>query len=209
MWENLKTTTNLRARDARGHYHEFTLNDVPVLVDESSFVLMAKPGSPILLMESLTSGADIKGVYEGTVIADENGAEYVMSYKRGFAAMDSNRNVKKLSDLSSYKVCRRKVDIHKVSKAVLCRQRLLYLYHGIQFQFRDFVGIVNGMPIIKESYTPIDIDQVQQYSGLSYEGIRIYLGDSLNGGIVQMYKGRVCLLKDGKYLDLADNTYIE
>lgn len=208
MLADLKITMNLSAKDTHGHYHQFSLADVPVLIDEASFVLMAKPGSPILLLESLVCGSDIEDIYEGSIVSDSEGNEYVMSFKRGFAAMNSNREVKKLSEIDGLTVCKRRLDVSHSSNFLLCRQRLLYLYDGIQFQFKDFIGIVNGMPVIKESYTPIDISRVKQYSGLSYNNQRVYLGDEIQGGIATMHKGRICLYKDGKYIDLTDGMEV-
>ena len=208
MLADLKTIMNLSAKDTHGHYHQFSLADVPVLIDESSFVLMAKPGSPILTLESLVCGSDMDGIYEGSILSDSEGNEYVTSFKRGFAAMNVDRQVKKLCDIDGLTICKRRLDVAHSSNFLLCRQRLLYLYDGIQFQFKDFIGIVNGMPVIKESYTPVDMNKVKQYSGLSYNNQRVYLGDEINGGIVTMHKGRICLYKDDKYIDLTDEMEV-
>lgn len=163
---------------------------------------MAKPGSPILLADTVVSCTDIPNVCEGSVLQDINGVKYSVSFKRGFAAMTDDRNVFKLHDLPSYIVL-------GVVNLPMCRHRLIYRYGDMQFRLRDFVGIVNGKVVVKESYTPIDLSKVQQYAGLKYNDNNVFLGDRIDGHLVTMHSGRVCLDCGGYFVDLADKQVIE
>ena len=198
-------TLSLKALDRNGREYVFNICDIPVMIDDSQFVLMAKPGSPILIADTVVAGSDIPGVYEGTLIEDSEGASHLVSFKRGFAAMGSNSGVHKLSELGPFKVIGQK-DTASIS---LCRQRILYRYNELQFQFKDFVGIVRGVPVIKESYTAIDLRRLQQYAGLTYNGKSVFLGDIIDGCKVIMHKGRICIDKGGYFIDLADNAIME
>lgn len=198
-------TLSLQTLTAKGEFCEFSVHDVPVAVDDEQFVLMAKPGSPILLNKFIVSCTDIPNVHEGTVLVDAKGKEYVVSFKRGFAAMDAERNVIKINEIGDYII----TDTVSLSSISTCRQRLIYKYKDMQFQLKDFVGLSDGKAIIKENYTPIDLNEIQQYAGLTYNSKSVFLGDSIDGNIVVMHMGRICMDCGGYFVDLADMQIIK
>lgn len=198
-------TLSLQTLTAKGESCEFSVHDVPVTIDDEQFVLMAKPGSPIMLNKFIVSCTDMPNVHEGTILMDSKGKEYIVSFKRGFAAMDAQRNVIKISDIGDYTVTN-SVSLSSIST---CRQRLIYKYKDIQFQLKDFVGLSDGKAIIKENYTPIVLDEVQQYAGLTYNNKSVFLGDVIDGHKVVMHMGRICMDCGGYFVDLADMQIIK
>lgn len=201
----MRNTLSLKALTTKQEEYTFDIQDIPVMMDEAQFVLMARPGSPILLADTVVTGSDIPGIFEGTTLKDEQGQDYLVSFKRGFAAMGSMSGVRKMSEVGNYTITGYK----SVESISLCRQRILFKYNDIQFQFRDFVGIINGNPIIKESYTPIDPAKLRQYAGLTYNGKPVFLGDIIDGCTVTMHNGRICIDKGDYFIDLADNAIME
>ena len=196
--------SNLGCLTTNGDHFDFSVLDVPVLIDDSRFVLFKRPGTPILLLNTVVAGADIENIYEGSVIVSD-GVEYTITYKRGFAAMDKDRNVVKLSHLPSFvKVGQ----LYRFSKYV-CRQRLLYRAGEAQINFKDFIGTFGDDIIVREGYTFLKPDQLRLYAGLSINKNKIFLGDTLgDGSIVKMHKGRICAFKNNQYTDLVDNEVI-
>ena len=201
------TVSNLSAKTLTGEYYTFSLADVPVMLDDIQFVLMAKPNSPILLIDTVITGMDIDGLFEGSIISDGSD-EYVVSFKRGFAAMRADRTVRKLTDFASYTNTGKFVTKDHAVQS-LCRQRILYKANGMQFQIKDIIGTRDGKLVIRENYTSVDTESIQQYAGISHNGKKVFLGDEIDGSAVRMYMGRICIIKENKIFDLADNTFIE
>lgn len=198
-------TLSLQALTSDGKACRFSVCDVPVVIDDEQFVLMARPGSPILLTHSIVSCTDIPNISEGTVLTDSSGKEYTVSFKRGFAAMDKQRNVVKINEIGEYRV----TNTVSLSSISTCRQRLIYKYGDIQFQLKDFVGIIDGKAVIKENYTAIDVSEIQQYAGLTYMGKNVFLGDMIDGNKVTMHAGRICIDYEEYFIDLADMQIIK
>lgn len=196
-------TNALCAKTSNGALYRFSLSDVPVCIDEHHFALLNKENSPLLLINTLVAGMDIPDLYEGTIIKSDNKL-YTISFKRGFAAMDNFRNVFKLSDISTPYTIEGEV----ASFEGLCRQRISYRHKDTNFQIKDIIGIVNGNLIIKEYYTRIPLNEVQQFAGTSYKGSKVYFGDKLDGGTVVMHKGRVCIYDGATYLDIVDRKEV-
>ena len=191
---------NLRACTLTNKYYTFSIKDIPVLVDDNNFILMARPGSPILRFDTIGSLTDIPDIGEGTVLVGENNDVYTISFKRGFAAMSSDRQISKLHELSNYTITAEAPHFVGIAN----RQRLLFKYNNLQFQIKDIVGAIDGKAIVKREHTLVAVDKVQQYAGLTFNNTRVFLGDVIDGGIVTMYKGRVCLHKNNRYIDLTD-----
>ena len=199
----MRNYSNLRATTTEGKSYSFDIRAVPTVIDTDRFILMHKVGSPILLTDTICLGADINGVYEGTVLRDANGIEYTVSYKRGFAAMDSNRVAHKLHDITPFTVLGENGNI-----STSCRARVLYKYEDIYFQITDILGVVEDKIIIKNNRVAINFDLVKQFAGLKVDNKRVFLGDEIDDGIVVMHLGRICLYANNKYIDLADKEEI-
>ena len=190
----------LKAETTAGDDFIFTVLDIPVLIDNNKVVLMNKPGSPILLYNTISVMSDIEGVGEGTVIED-NGT-YTVSFKRGFAAVNNDKEVRKLGDFNTLTI--------NTTKNVqnLCRYKILFKSGDIQFQIKDIVGLSAGKCICKRSYNIFELDTIQQYAGITYEDKRIFLGDTIDGNEVSMFKGRICLIIDNKHIDITDGQEV-
>lgn len=201
----MTNTMSLKAQTLNGKAYEFSVYDVPVVIDDEQFILMAKPGSPILLTGTIVSCSDVPNVCEGSILTDRNGVSYVVSFKRGFAAMDAQRNVYKICDIDGLTV----TGLMDLSSISLCRQRLIYKCGNNQFQLKDFIGISKGNVIIKEGYASIDISEIQQYAGLTYDGKNVFFGDIIDGSTVVMHAGRVCMFDGVNYIDMTDMQQIK
>lgn len=196
-------TNALCAKTCKGIPYRFSLSDVPVCIDEHHFALLNKENSPLLLTDTIVAGMDIPDLYEGTIIRS-GGVLYTISFKRGFAAMDENRNVFKLSELPSPYTIEGEV----TSFEGLCRQRLTFRYKGINFQIKDIIGVVHDNLVIKEYHTCIPLKEVQQFAGTSYKGNKVFFGDKVEAGTIVLHKGRVCIYNGATYIDIVDRKEV-
>ena len=195
---------NLRALTLTGKTYTFSIKDVPVLIDEDdTFILMRRENSPILRFNTITSLTDISSIGVGTVLTDAT-RTYVVSFKRGFAAVDSEHNVYKLNTLHDYTI-----DNTDTYNTGCYNQRLLFKYDDLQFQIKDIVGMIHNYAIVKRNHTLVDMSLVQQYAGITYENNKVFFGDIINDGVVTLYQGRVCIRCGSTYYDMTDNQVIE
>ena len=199
----MKNYSTLRALSTKDEPVIFDISDVPMMMDEEHFVLVRREGSPILRVDTVVLGTDIEGVFEGSRIVDNQGKEYTVSYKRGFAAMDASRKIFKLNSIAPF--------IYKevnISATLSCRARIIFKCDDRFFQLRDVVGEKDGFMIIKNNYSLIDPNNIQQFAGMSNNNQRLFLGDNLYSGTVCMRYGRICLYDGNKYVDLVDGEVI-
>lgn len=193
----------LCANSLSGERVVFSITDVPVAADTDNFILMRRDHTPILVTSSVVVGSDIDGVFEGTRIADKDGNLYNVSFQRGFAAMDKNRNVFKLHKLAPFTIVGDNYDL-----STCCRARLIYKHDNVIFRLTDIVGVVEDKVVIKNKYLDVNFTDVQQFAGLAVDGNKVFLGDTLPVGKVCMHYGRICVYNNGIYTDLVDGEVI-
>ena len=149
--------STLKATTVEGENYLFSIRDVPVWIDNNRVALFHKPNSPLLLGNTIRACTDDNSLWEGSRIQTEDSDIYTISYKRGFAAMNFQRKVLKLSELPPYIIVKDNEELSPIH-----RQKLLFSYNDIRFQLRDLVGIVDGQVVVREGHTQLDISKVKQ-----------------------------------------------
>jgi hypothetical protein len=85
----------------------------------------------------------------------------------------------------------------------LKRNKVLFKYNDVIFRLEDIVGSVNGDLILRSVSKPVPIGDVRQECGMSYNNNRIYFGDKVDVGKVDLRGGRIAVKTKEGYIDLA------
>lgn len=188
----------MRALSKCGRYLiDFRLEDGPCPVDKEHFVLTERPGSPILLYSEVGRGSDIPNLFEGDIIQDEDGKEYIITYFRGLVCQ-SIETSKYLEIPEKFKISgniyKRRGRLNKsVSHKFICKD--------IIFTLQEIYGVHENNLIVNVESNVFIPEEVKQYSGLRSQSRKmLFFGDD---GLT-LHKGRICVLKEGKYLSVVD-----
>lgn len=191
----------LRARSDRGTWVSFSIEDAPCPIDEDSFFLMNRPGTPILLYSTIMHGLDIPNLYEGDIVLI-NRNRYIVSHANGYKAVSLRKKSNIIFDENlRYKVISniyREPDIH-----IETTIKNNYKFHSLIFGIDKIYGSYKECLIVNMGGgLLLPIDEIQQDARFSYEGKKIFFGDELNGGEVCLKNGRLCIKQDTKFTDI-------
>ena len=191
----------LKAASVSGSWVQFTLQDLPVPISDSQFILMSKPQSPILLLKTVRRGDTETGLYEGDVISFNN-QEWLICYERGFYAINSHFVIMHFNNLTDWKLVG--TNTTKMSDINLkLKSRHMFKYRNCYFRLNDIVSAVDDKLILKTFADPIDISEISQECGISYNKQRLYLGDKIHGSPIRLHKGRLCVSLNGEIVDIT------
>lgn len=196
----LKTTT------VDGAWFPFTIFDIPCRVDENHFVLLNRPYTPVLNLNSIRRG-DASGYYEGDILR-VNGREYVVCYRRGFYAISVDLHIIYLHQLpedTMYVGDYMDLDFPVV---VSFRNAVLYKYKNTIFRLEDIVGMHEGLIVTRVFDRPIKPADVQQSCGMSINNTKLYFGDIVEDSPVELIGGRVCIRKADGAFDIGTNLLL-
>ena len=201
----------MKALTAKNEWYTFTIADIPTPFSETEFALLGQPGSPRLQLKTIKRGDSETGLFDGDVILMA-GEEWLVSYERGFYIINALYETKFLYEVTDFSVlgsCYTDRDFP--IKPKLCIKNL-FKFKDKVFRIVDIVGTHTGDSLILRCYgSPvlIGVDDVQQECGMSRNKTRLYLGDELDGGIVELYGGRICLFANGVYTDLTTGGIVD
>lgn len=168
----------------------FTLEDGLCPIDEEHFVLLNRPGSPILRYDTVLRGMDINGIFEGDIVNYE-GTDYMIKYQRGFNAISLDKS--KVITLDNITACNVKTHMYyqrdfawieptmikfRVNNNKFFTLRNIYGYFDNRIVFND-IKLRNKETLI-----------VQQDAGLTYDGQRACFGNNAFGS-VKLVKGKI------------------
>lgn len=191
----------MKALTPNGEWYPFTLKDLPTRFNNNEFALMNCPNSPRLSLQNIRRGDASTGLYEGDII-EWMDTRWMVCYERGFYVICESYETHPLSELSDFTVVG---DCFKDTFGVpfLKRDKCLFKYNDVIFRLEDIIGPFNGDRVILRSVKkPILVEDIQQEAGMSIDGKRVYFGDKVDDGVVDLYKGRIVLLKSGTYIDI-------
>lgn len=193
----------LKALTVDGDWFEFTIKDIPTPISEDEFILMNKPGSPKLRLDTIRRGDPEYHLYEGDVIS-VNGDKYTVCYERGFYAINDMYVYRYLSTLKDVKLISVYTESDNATIVPNFRLSHLFKYNNTVFKLNDIVGCYKGNLVIRSIQHTVNPNKVQQECRASYNGKKLYLGDKINNGIVCMYHGKIALKVNNKYIDIID-----
>lgn len=174
---------NMAAESIDGNIISFTIQDVPVVIDENHFVLAARSGSELLKYCSIRRMMDHLRLGENDVVEIDASA-YTVGYQGGFY-LSNEEGVRITSDLiSNYKVLE-----HGKSGA----HRILFSAYGHVFDIRNILGTHEGRVAIAGVRQLINPEDMQMSAGFRLNGDRVFFDDHIT-----LWKGRPCMmLKEG------------
>lgn len=190
----------MKALTLDNDWFEFTIKDIPTLFNSNEFVLLNRPNTPKMLVNSIRRGDAESGLYEGDVIV-EDGIQWLICYERGFYAINTDFVIKYLYKLNDYEVIG---DCKTVDTKIpiVFRQRYLFKYNEKIFRLQDIVGAYQDKFLLRSVSNPVPPEDVKQECCITYNGVRVYLGDVFDGYTVELHGGRITLCKDGEIQDL-------
>lgn len=189
-------------------WYSFDIHDVPTTFSEDEFVLLNKPGSPILNLKSIKRGDPESGLFEGDIIGMDD-CLWVVCYERGFYVINADYVTKHLYQCKEYTLVSNYFE-REFPISINTRNKHLFKYKNIIFRIEDIVGNYNKDSIILRTCKhPIKLEDIRQESCMSYKNKRLFLGDVVNGSTVELRGGRVTIVRGDKVIDLATNLALE
>ena len=191
---------------------QFSIDDVPVCINDSMTILARKPGSPLIITKSIVRGDDNGTFYESDFVMGGERASFIgfVVYIDGFYIWHvledkfiplrstdgytfvANTQMYRLDDINK----RRGKLRFKCNKYSFDINKIIY--------FRDSEMFIT----VKPTGAPIILGQINFGTGIFVENIEIHYGQVLNDGIVVMKDFHPMLkLTDGEYRELEDSDY--
>lgn len=198
----------MKTRTLINQWYEFTMADVPTLQTNDYFVLMNKPDSPILQIDSIMRGDSETGLYEGDVIHAE-GRDWLICYERGFRAIDRDYVIRYLYTFSKFETIGRHDEIPGLP-FVTFKKRFHFKYAGRVFRLEDIAGAYEGRLILRNQSKPVAVEDVQQDCGTKQGGRLLYLGDKIGEATVQLCGGRIAVCTEsGNFIDVVTGGVLD
>lgn len=191
----------MKTLTTNGDWFTFSMEDLPVLLDDEHFALFGQSKSPWLRIDSIRRGDPEYGLYEGEVLSMD-GENWLVCYERGFYVISESYVIRYLDDLSDYQVIGNVPNI-KINVPVSFRANHLFKVKDNIFRIQDVVGAFNGKLLLRPVNTPVDVTDVQQECCATYEGKRVYLGDILDGAELKLYHGRLARMTNAGAIDIT------
>lgn len=191
----------MKAVTLDGEWFEFTMANIPTLIDSDTFVLMGLPGSPIMKFSTIKRGDWETGLYEGDVI-QSGGDNWVVCYERGFQIINADYVVRHLYHIDDWEVID-SYDNGAFIVPITVKKKHLFKYNDTVFRFNDIVGAYDGNLIIRCCKGPVPCDEVKQTCGLRKNGTMLYLGNLIDRAPIELRGGRLTICKDNKIIDVA------
>lgn len=198
----------MKARTLSDEWYEFSLADIPTLQNREQFVLMSKPGAPILSNQRLLRGDREFGVFEGDVVK-ALGRLWLICYERGFHAINTDYSIKHLYQLGEFdKVgyCTEFMGLPPIT----FKRRFLFKYKEQIFRLEDIVGAYDGKLLLRSVSAPVDASEIQQDCGVRCGGPLLYLGDEVKESSIRLAGGRIVIDGgNGKLIDIATGGVLD
>lgn len=178
----------LRAKTVNGgDVYQFDVSDIPVRIRETSFVLMNKPGSPILWTSPITCFTEYKDIWEGDILEHDGVLYAVIFQDSAYILQDKNGNTLPLDTENCTKVS----TIYEDDSWKLEFETPAFKFNRVKFYLFDILGSYGDKCRIKKVKELVDPHEFQQYSRMD----DMYFGDIMQGFPVCLRNGLVCLNK--------------
>lgn len=198
----------LRALTLSNKIKDFSLNDCPVYVSQSTIALMSDRMSTLIKAETILRGDDETGIYEGDMVY-ENG-EYVgnVIYNAGFKVQKTDGTQKSLSLGSHIKIETGTIESIKTVCSSSKRTFLLFKCREYIIQLNLFLCKLNDnqIAVLGNSYDGkfLDCEDVQFYTGVKRGNVAVFFGDEIDGGKVILHNLQPCIQYGDTYRRLSD-----
>lgn len=181
----------LRAQTIDGDPYDFTLNDGFLMVDENRFVLDRKPGSPLLLKDTIQRGCDIPNVFAGSYVEYKE-EYYLVSYFRGMVGRSKEGKLVYFDEPRDINVIYPTYKPEIVGyETMTSPKEYFYSVHGKHTPLSLFMGTHRGEILIRRGSERIAPKLVQEFAGVKLGGKKLYFGRDCylhNGQIIYRNK---------------------
>lgn len=198
----------LRALTVDGEWFTFTIADVPIYTDKTHARLLR--GSPVLDMTTIRRGDWESNLYEGDVLHIEDDS-WLISYERGFYAINSQYQVKHLYQLGgeAYIEGVAKFDID-FPVEYSTKKNHLFCYRDVLFNLTNITAEGSKRhTLLLGNGKQVPIDKTRQDTCLRKNNSRVFLGDKIDGSIVELRGGRIVVKTADGYKDLATGGILD
>lgn len=204
MHKNFK----LKARTTDGSWYQFDIRDVPVLIGTDKAVLMGRPQSPIIDTSVILRGDRESGLFEGDVFIS-GGERWLVCYERGFYAINEQYLTKYLYNFDNIEYVG--VSEFDLEFPIQYKRRKQHLFKcgEVQFFISQIVMVEDSNMVVRIKRLRFPREDIKQECCMSLEDTKLYLGDSINGSVVQLRGGRVCIETENGFLDLATGGILD
>lgn len=123
----------------------FTVRDCPVQIGTDSLILVQRPGSHVLLLNTLSRGHPTLDIFEGDYVYDKTTDEQlgVVVYNNGFNVQKNELSFKKLSDLGHIYMRRGDEDSFSLLNSVQ-RTPICFRHNKRVIELSDFISLSGG-----------------------------------------------------------------
>lgn len=180
----------MRANDKNGNFCTFSIEDAPVLLNNyNEYILCNRNNSPIVKGSTFHIGDRDTGFFVGDIVS-KDGVNYLISYERGFYGISENYVRCHLDKLRGCDVVSNYFTNGYPIKLQV-RRKFRFKYKDITFTLNDLIGIYEGKILTRLCNEAMDVKEISQDVGIIHNGKRLYLGDEIPEGIVELHDGRI------------------
>lgn len=201
----------LRALTLNREMVYFDIKDVPILINDTMFILASKENSPILLCKSIARGLDDLDIFETDFVMSINDKKVLgfIVYSDGFYIWHTNGTLEPLRDIKKYEFYPNE-QMYLVREMESSRSRIRFGVGTRRFGI-DRIIYYDGDEIyisIKQSGPSINRNSVNYGTGVNTDVKELLYGQVLNNGEVVMNNYHPMLkLKDGTIRELEVSDY--
>ncbi len=198
----------LRAENVRGRFVRFTIEDCPVYVTNDLIALVGREGSPIISANTIVRGNDEGSYFEGDAIYEGNTAIGTIIYYKGFKILTIEGKIVNLptSKNITIKQCIN-ADILRTIVNNKKRTPIMFSFNKECFTIQAFVCKMNGAIAVSSdciSISKIIPQMTMFYTGYDCKGSKIFFGDVIDGGVVELREGKVVTVYDDHVTNLEN-----
>ena len=189
----------MRAPTVDGSWFSFYIEDCPSKLSEETFVLLNKPGTPIMYCDVFRGDAET-GLFEGDIILCE-GRDWLICYDRGFYAINRDYQIKYLFQLKDWRhLGVADHDMHFPIKYAR-RKHHLFCHLGGVFSLWGIQDCTDEGVLLTDR-TVVKSSDIHQEVCATWNKRRMYLGYIYDNKVLELNGGRLSYSVDNKCYDI-------
>lgn len=183
---------SLRAQALDGSFVTFTLEDIPIKIYDTQFILANRPNSPVLLTESICRMLDHLPVGEGDVVQID-GSEYLLTYLKGFTFVRASDSAILPAHLVNHCTL--------ISTGTSSTAKIQCKCQGRAFPILGILGAYEGAAFIPGLSEPVDPRLIQLSAGFAYRKQSFFFGDEIDGHPLILWRGCPCIQRGDEHIE--------
>lgn len=190
----------------------FSVDDVPVCINDSMTILARKPNSPLIITKTIVRGDDNGDFFESDFVmgGDKAGFTGFVIYTDGFYIWHvAEDKLEPLRSTDRYAFVQN-TQMYRLDEINKRRSKIRFRCNRYSFDISKIIYYKNSEMFItvRPSGTPIILGQINFGTGIFVGNAEIHYGQVLNDGIVVMNDYHPMLqMTDGNCRELEDSDY--